>query len=274
MRRDYGSNANLRTERHRMPSRKNGVVDEFRAEAVPVTLADTVKRNAPRRGSRLRSDNLTQGATDAKRPDRPDAGDRPERQHERVQDRRGGRGKRVHPEAERLPGDCLFSLVQFDHLYEFVHKARRSGEVETLYALNPRGNTALLDAVAAPSWRRGSVSREWTRRRRPGLVVFVIVTDGQENASREFTRAKIKEMIEHQQSVYKWQFTYLGANQDAFAEAGNMGIPKSATTNYAEEKTSGGILAAHSNVARMRHANATGAQVRNLYTDAERSEIK
>ena len=105
---------------------------------------------------------------------------------------------------------------------------------------------------------------------RPGLVCLVIVTDGEENSSREYTKAQIKDMIQHQQDVYKWQFTFLGANQDAFAEAGDLGIPVIAAANYEPQKTAFAFAAAASNVKRMRKATLTGAALDNAYTDAER----
>lgn len=187
-------------------------------------------------------------------------------------DAEGGVNEFIRKQKE-LPGDCIFSLVQFDDKYEFVHKAQAIRFVEPSYHLEPRGWTALLDAVGRSIVEAGTRLKAIDESQRPGLVVFVIVTDGQENSSREFTKAKVKEMIEHQQSAYKWQFTYLGANQDAFTEAGQIGIKFDAIANYSAEKTSGGILAANANVTRMRHAAATGQAVLNEYHEEERKAI-
>ena len=92
----------------------------------------------------------------------------------------------------------------------------------------PRGSTALLDAVGRAINETGDRLAKTPEQDRPGLVVFVIVTDGQENSSKEFSKARIKEMIDEQQKKYNWQFTFLGANQDAFAEAGGIGIRSAA----------------------------------------------
>jgi hypothetical protein len=108
---------------------------------------------------------------------------------------------------------------------------------------------------------------------RPGLVVFVIVTDGEENSSHEFTKAQIKEVIERQQSVYSWQFTFLGANQDAFAEAGSLGIAKISTANYAQNNSKMAFASAASNVTRMRKMSAGGQSVVCGYTDDERTSM-
>lgn len=183
-------------------------------------------------------------------------------------DAEGGINTFIQQQKE-LPGECLFSLVQFDTDYEFVHKARPIHDIKLAYALVPRGNTALLDAVGRAIIETGERLKAMDESQRPGLVVFVIITDGQENSSHEFTREKIKEMIEHQQTAYKWQFTFLGANQDAFAEAGAMGILRSGIANYAEEKTAGGLIAASANVSRMRKSASIGEAVTNAFTDEE-----
>jgi hypothetical protein len=188
-------------------------------------------------------------------------------------DAEGGMNSFIKAQKE-LPGDCNFSLVQFDTEYEFLYRAKPIRDVTLAYSLVPRGHTALLDAVGRAIVETGERLKNMNEAERPGLVVFVIITDGQENASKEFKRSKIKEMIEHQTNVYKWQFTFLGANQDAFAEAGAMGIPTAGIANYSEQKTSGGILAASGNVTRMRSMALTGKQVVNAYTDEEREAVK
>jgi len=169
------------------------------------------------------------------------------------------------------PGDCLFSLVQFDTEYEFVHRAVPIKSVPRC-TLMPRGSTALLDAVGRAIIETGERLRATDEAQRPGLAVFVIVTDGQENSSHEFTKQKIKDMIEHQTTHYKWQFTFLGANQDAFAEAAAMGIPAAGTANY--RQTARAFRGAGTNVARMRQATAKGESVQNLYTPEERKDMK
>jgi hypothetical protein len=108
---------------------------------------------------------------------------------------------------------------------------------------------------------------------RPGLVIFVIVTDGQENSSHEFSKARIKEMIDQQQTKYNWQFTFLGANQDAFAEAGGMGIHAAGVANFAPGKVMGTLVAAAQKVVRMRTQLGEGQAVSNEFTDEERKEM-
>ncbi len=171
------------------------------------------------------------------------------------------------------PGDAIFSLLQFDTEHEYVFNAVPIKQVEK-YALVPRGMTALLDAVGKAITETGSRLDKMPEVDRPGLVVVAIITDGQENASNEYKRSKIKEMIEHQQSVYGWQFTFLGANQDAFAEAGSIGINFNATANYAADKSVLMYSGLSKNVNRMRHDTSVGSAVNCSYTSDERNDME
>lgn len=173
---------------------------------------------------------------------------------------------------KREAGQATFTLVQFDTVYEFVHRAVPIGNVSHV-PLEPRGGTALLDAVGKAIAETGERLKGTAEADRPGLVVFVIVTDGEENSSHEYTKAQIKQMIQHQQDVYKWQFTFLGANQDAFAEAAAMGIPLTATANYAPASTRATFTSASSNLSRMRGASLRGQTVVNAYTEQERKDM-
>ena len=94
------------------------------------------------------------------------------------------------------------------------------------------GMTALLDAVGTTINSIGERLANTPEEERPEKVIFVITTDGYENDSREFTRDKVKEMIEHQQNKYSWVFMFLGANMDAVAEAGKYGISSSYAATY------------------------------------------
>jgi hypothetical protein len=171
------------------------------------------------------------------------------------------------------PGEAVLTLVQFDNVSEILHSAKPIRSVPS-YTLEPRGSTALLDAVGKAILETGNRLSAMREEDRPGLVVFVIVTDGQENASREFNRAKIREMIQHQQSVYNWQFTFLAANQDAFAEGGSMGIQTAGIANFAPRNIHRVYGAAASNVSRMRSMSAAGEQVKSEYTAEEKKAME
>jgi len=170
------------------------------------------------------------------------------------------------------PGEALLTLVQFDTEYEFVHSGTPIKQVPA-FTLVPRGSTTLLDAVGRAINETGARLAVLDEAQRPGLVVFVIVTDGQENSSREFKREKIREMIEQQQSVYKWQFTFLAANQDAFAEGASLGIAGDGIAGFATGKMRGTWDVAAKKMSRMRKAAGEGAAVDNNFTAEERNEM-
>jgi Mg-chelatase subunit ChlD len=187
------------------------------------------------------------------------------------EDAEGGVNTFIAKQAQE-PGDALLTLVQFDTEYEFLHRGVPISQVPK-YELVPRGMTALLDAVGRAVNETGERLAKMPEQDRPGLVIFVVMTDGHENSSKEFTKAQIKEMIEHQQHVYSWQFTFLGANQDAFAEAGSLGIDAAGVACFAASKVAGTYNALGAKVARMRSQKREGKTVDNAFTDTERKEM-
>lgn len=183
-------------------------------------------------------------------------------------DAEGGLNTFVKTQAEQ-PGEALFSLVQFDNEYEFVHRGVPIKDVPK-YTLAPRGGTALLDAVGRTINETGARLASMSEDDRPGLVIIAILTDGHENSSKEFVRSQIREMIERQTKDYNWQFTYLGANQDAFAAANSMGISSASTLNYSTAKSGDTFANLSANTTRMRHSSSAGEQVNSAYTPDER----
>lgn len=170
-------------------------------------------------------------------------------------------------------GEALLTLVQFDTEYEFLHRGSPIGHVPR-YTLVPRGATALLDAIGRAINETGSRLAAMPEPERPGLVVFVIVTDGHENSSKEFTRDKIRQMIEHQQSVYQWQFTFLAANQDAFAEGATLGIDPTGIADFDAKKHFFAYRSASVKMSRMRKALSDGEIIDNNFTAEERDDMK
>ena len=169
-------------------------------------------------------------------------------------------------------GEALLTLMQFDTEYELVHNGVPVSQVPA-YKLVPRGMTALLDAIGRAINETGERLSNMNEQDRPGLVVFVVMTDGQENSSMEFSKDRIREMIEHQQDEYNWHFTFLGANQDAFAEAGGMGMHAAGVANFAMDKMAAAYAVTGGKVARMRSQLREGAPVSNEFTDEEREEM-
>lgn len=137
-------------------------------------------------------------------------------------------------EQRLLPGRACLTLVQFDDLYEVLYVARDLNEVPNLDydTFQPRGATALLDAIGMSIRLATSRVLSVPPKDRPAQVIFVILTDGLENASSRFERRLVFDMIKHQRQTNNWTFLFMGANQDAISEAGSLGIPEEAAMNF------------------------------------------
>lgn len=138
-------------------------------------------------------------------------------------------------EQQALPGECAVSLVQFGDKYEPVYTGKpvKDAPLLTVETFVPRGYTALLDAIGRTIVATGARLEAMPDTARPSKVLFIILTDGGENASKEFAREKIFEMIGHQKAAYGWQFVFLGANQDAIETGAQLNISRGSTMSYA-----------------------------------------
>lgn len=138
------------------------------------------------------------------------------------------RDQRALPDAARL------TLITFSTSRTCIYASRPMVEAPDLTPLDydPGGGTALLDALGSAIDSAGSRFRLMAEEQRPSRVIFLVVTDGQENASTAYSRRRIFEMVEHQTKKYGWDFVYLGANVDAFAESGGMGFQRGLGVNY------------------------------------------
>jgi uncharacterized protein YegL len=124
------------------------------------------------------------------------------------------------------PIPATFTLILFDHEYLPIHSRAPIQTAEPLSheTYQPRGSTALLDAIGRTIDSIGSELAATPEAERPAKVIVAILTDGQENASERFSMADINRRITHQTETYQWEFLFLGANQDAIATAARMGI--------------------------------------------------
>lgn len=170
-------------------------------------------------------------------------------------------------------GEALLTLVQFDTEYEFLHKGVPVSQAVG-YKLVPRGSTALLDAVGRAMNETGQRLALMAEQDRPGLVVFVVMTDGEENSSKEFSKADIKKMIQLQQERYGWHFTFLGADQDVFAEAREMGMANSSAASFTKHKVAEAYRATGAKVSRMRKQSIDCLPVANDFTIQEHEEMQ
>ncbi len=147
---------------------------------------------------------------------------------------------------KNLPGQANFTLVTFDDMYERPIDRKSIQDVPeiTQAMVMPRGMTALLDAIGRTITYIGEQLANTPEENRPSKIIFGILTDGQENASKEFVPTtqeivsgvkksqKIFDMITHQREKYNWEFVFLAANQDAFETSAGLGISGQATANF------------------------------------------
>ena len=166
-------------------------------------------------------------------------------------------------EQQKVKGEASISLIQFDDKYEVVYSDKdiNSANRLTEETFQPRGMTALNDAIGRTINSVGQRFVATDENERPDKVVFVILTDGFENASKEFSALKINEMISHQRYTYKWEFIFIGANQDAALSAKAIGISANAALTYAAnaEGTEEAFGSIARNVAKYRVSNVAAA---------------
>lgn len=159
--------------------------------------------------------------------------DRSGSMHTIKDDMEGGFKEFIRRQREEGHGkDTFVTLYQFDDSYETVYESLSIDKCEGLKII-PRGNTALVDSMVKcidDTGRRLAAIPEYLR---PGKILIVVITDGQENASRRYSTEVLRAKIEHQTQKYNWQFVYLGANQDSFANAGAYSIRSFGIANFA-----------------------------------------
>lgn len=124
---------------------------------------------------------------------------------------------------KRVKGEALVTLYEFNDSLKKIRAAQKLESFEPV-RIRPNGNTALYDAAIGAIRQVGQDLSAMPESGRPGKVVFVIITDGQENASREFKLDDVRTEVQHQTDKYGWQFMFLGANMDAFAVGAGIGM--------------------------------------------------
>ena len=131
-------------------------------------------------------------------------------------------------------GEAIVSTVLFDDRFEVLHNRVSIKDAKPLSTQEyyVRGSTALLDAIGRAIRKIGYIQKNTPEADRDEKVVFVITTDGMENASHEFCYDDIKKMIEHQKEAYGWEFIFLGANIDAATVAERVGIRADRSANF------------------------------------------
>ncbi len=131
-------------------------------------------------------------------------------------------------------GEALISTVLFDDRSEVIYDRVDLRKIEPMTDKQyyVRGSTALLDAVGGAIHHIGNVHKYAREEDRPEKTLFIITTDGMENASRRYGYDRVRKMVEHQKKKYNWDFLFLGANMDAIETAGHFGIAKDRAVNF------------------------------------------
>ncbi len=145
---------------------------------------------------------------------------------------------------KREAGEALVSTVLFDNNSTVIHDRVPLGKLPKLTEKEyyVRGCTALLDAVGGAIHHIGNVHKYAREEDRPEKTLFVITTDGFENASRLYSYERVKAMIQRQQERYGWEFLFLGANIDAAREAARFGIGADRAANYHADAQGTGVI--------------------------------
>ena len=134
----------------------------------------------------------------------------------------------------KVAGDCIITTVLFDNRYELLHDRI---DIRAIQPITDKeyfvgGSTALLDAIGKTIHKIGTAQKNTAEDYRAEKVMFVIITDGEENASRCYSSMQVKEMIRRQKEKYGWEFIFLGANIDAVETAGRFGIDADRAVDY------------------------------------------
>lgn len=191
----------------------------------------------------------------------------------------GGLNEFVRRQQE-VEGEARLTLVQFDDEYEVVYRDVALAAVSPLTRETyvPRGSTALLDAIGRTINELSARIDRLRPEDRPDQIVFAVATDGQENASHEFTRRQIFSMIRSREKLAtldpaarpQWEFVFLAANQDAIAEGGQMGFQAARSVDF--DADGGGVHAAMSLMHQKIAAKRRTPHEAMSFSDAERAQ--
>ena len=145
---------------------------------------------------------------------------------------------------KREDGEAIISTVLFDNACEVIHDRVPLEKIKPLTERDyyVRGCTALLDAVGGAIHHIGNIHKYAREEDRPEKTLFVITTDGMENASRRYSYEKLREMITRQKEKYGWEFLFLGANIDAAKEAARFGIDADRAADYHADSVGTGVI--------------------------------
>lgn len=168
---------------------------------------------------------------------------------------------------QQLDEPCLITTILFDHSVQLVHDRVDIQQIEPMTAeqYQAGGYTALLDALGMAISRISGIQENTPKAQRTDKVMLVIITDGEENSSREYQIAQIRSMIEQQQQRFNWEFIFLGANIDTITTAESFAINAENASNYIADSagTELNFAVLHKAVTHFRHQDESFSQVLN-----------
>lgn len=171
-------------------------------------------------------------------------------------------------EQKKVPGEAFVTLAQFDTTYDTIHIWKPITEVPH-FTIEPRGATALLDAMGRFIHDIGEYLDGLPEAGKPEKVIIVVVTDGFENASTEYSYQMVRDAIKTQQDVWKWDFLFLGANMDAEQFGKGIGLTANQVGQYSNSTAQVAYGAASASVTRSRTTGVAAA-----FTDEEKNTIR
>jgi len=127
-------------------------------------------------------------------------------------------------EQKALPGKLTVSMSMFDSEYTVLARMRPVQEEFDLSSYPPRGSTALFDSLHRLMAETGRDLAALPENERPGKVLVIVFTDGEENSSQEITAVNLRESVQHQKSQYNWEFLFIGADFDVWAQGAALGM--------------------------------------------------
>lgn len=166
---------------------------------------------------------------------------------------------------QKVDGDATITTVLFDDRYELLHDRCDIRHIKPITEKEyyVEGSTALLDAIGRTIRKIVNVQKHGSDEAKADKVIFIIITDGCENASKEFSAKKVKSMIELEREKYGWEFIFLGANIDAIETANNYGINPDRAVNYMADAK--GTAVSYASVSEAIHEMRTSKELSNKW---------
>lgn len=175
-------------------------------------------------------------------------------------------------EQTALPGRLEVTVARFDDQYELLVIAQPADDLDRdMLRIEPRGMTALFDAVGRTVVKVGEVFKARKEAERPGRVIVLVATDGLENASQEYSNTRLRALVETQTDTYQWEFIFMGTSQEAVLQAMSAGF--TALASFASSDSAQGVSSAYAAASgSITRSRVKGTRIE--VTDEDRANLK